>query len=174
MDRDKRWERTKIAYDALVHGKGTLTKDIKMLIKSSYDRGVTDEFIEPIIAVDKKNQPIAKIDSGDVIIFFNYRTDRGRQLTQVLSQKSYPKQNMIPLDLHFVTLTNYDKTFRKVNVVFEKDNLSETLGETLAKAGKSQVRIAETEKYPHVTFFLMVVERSLLKGKQELCAPLLK
>ena len=153
MDRDKRWERTKIAYDALVHGKGTLTKDIKMLIKSSYDRGITDEFIEPIIAVDKKNQPIAKIDSGDVIIFFNYRTDRGRQLTQVLSQKSYPKQNMIPLDLHFVTLTNYDKTFRKVNVVFEKDNLSDTLGEILAKAGKSQVRIAETEKYPHVTFF---------------------
>ena len=153
MDRDKRWERTKIAYDALVHGKGTLTKDIKMLIKSSYDQGVTDEFIEPIIAVDKKNQPIAKIDSGDVIIFFNYRTDQGRQLTQVLSQKSYPKQNMMPLDLHFVTLTNYDKTFRKVNVVFEKDNLSDTLGETLAKAGKSRVRIAETEKYPHVTFF---------------------
>ena len=171
MDRDKRWERTKIAYEALVHGKGTLTKDIKMLIKSSYNRGITDEFIEPIIAVDEKNQPIAKIDSGDVIIFFNYRTDRGRQLTQVLSQKSYPKQNMIPLDLHFVTLTNYDKTFRKVNVVFEKDNLSDTLGETLAKAGKSQVRIAETEKYPHVTFFFNGGREEPFEGETRIMCP---
>ena len=116
-----RWERIKKAYDALVHGKGTLTKDIKQQIQSSYDQGVTDEFIEPLITVDEKNQPIAKIDSGDVIVFFNYRTDRGRQLTEALSQVSFLEQEMVPLDLHFVTLTNYNKTFKKVNVIFEKD-----------------------------------------------------
>ena len=153
MDRDKRWERIKKAYDALVHGKGTLIKDFKQQIQSSYDQGVTDEFIEPLIAVDEKNQPITKINSGDVVVFFNYRTDRGRQLTEALSQVAFPDKGMVPLDLHYVTLTNYDKTFKKVNVVFEKDNLQNTLGETLARAGKSQIRIAETEKYPHVTFF---------------------
>ena len=153
MDRDKRWERIKKAYDALVHGKGTLIKDFKQQIQSSYDQGVTDEFIEPLIAVDEKNQPITKINSGDVVVFFNYRTDRGRQLTEALSQIAFPDKGMVPLDLHYVTLTNYDKTFKKVNVVFEKDNLQNTLGETLARAGKSQIRIAETEKYPHVTFF---------------------
>ncbi len=153
MDRDKRWERIKKAYDALVHGKGKLINDFKQQIQSSYDQGVTDEFIEPLIAVDEKNQPITKINSGDVVVFFNYRTDRGRQLTEALSQIAFPDKGMAPLDLHYVTLTNYDKTFKKVNVVFEKDNLQNTLGETLARAGKSQIRIAETEKYPHVTFF---------------------
>ena len=171
MDRDKRWERIKKAYDALVHGKGTLTKDIKQQIQSSYDQGVTDEFIEPLITVDEKNQPIAKIDSGDVIVFFNYRTDRGRQLTEALSQVSFLEQEMVPLDLHFVTLTNYNKTFKKVNVVFEKDNLQDTLGETLARAGKSQIRIAETEKYPHVTFFINGGLEEPLEGELRIICP---
>ena len=171
MDRDKRWERIKKAYDALVHGKGTLTKDIKQQIQSSYDQGVTDEFIEPLITVDEKNQPIAKIDSGDVIVFFNYRTDRGRQLTEALSQVSFLEQEMVPLDLHFVTLTNYNKTFKKVNVVFEKDNLQDTLGETLARAGKSQIRIAETEKYPHVTFFFNGGREEPFDGELRIMCP---
>ena len=171
MDRDKRWERIKKAYDALVHGKGTLTKDIKQQIQSSYDQGVTDEFIEPLITVDEKNQPIAKIDSGDVIVFFNYRTDRGRQLTEALSQVSFLEQEMVPLDLHFVTLTNYNKTFKKVNVVFEKDNLQDTLGETLARAGKSQIRIAETEKYPHVTFFFNGGREEPFDGESRIMCP---
>ena len=171
MDRDKRWERVKKAYDALVHGKGTLTTDIKQQIQSSYDQGVTDEFIEPLIAVDEKNQPIAKIDSGDVIVFFNYRTDRGRQLTEALSQVAFSEQDMTPIDLHYVTLTNYDKTFKKVNVVFEKDNLQDTLGETLAKAGKSQIRIAETEKYPHVTFFFNGGREEPFDGEARIMCP---
>jgi 2,3-bisphosphoglycerate-independent phosphoglycerate mutase len=171
MDRDKRWERIKKAYDALVHGKGTLTKDIKQQIQSSYDQGVTDEFIEPLITVDEKNQPIAKIDSGDVIVFFNYRTDRGRQLTEALSQVSFLEQEMVPLDLHFVTLTNYNKTFKKVNVVFEKENLQDTLGETLARAGKSQIRIAETEKYPHVTFFFNGGREEPFDGELRIMCP---
>ena len=171
MDRDKRWERIKKAYDALVHGKGTLTKDIKQQIQSSYDQGVTDEFIEPLITVDEKNQPIAKIDSGDVIVFFNYRTDRGRQLTEALSQVSFLEQEMVPLDLHFVTLTNYNKTFKKVNVVFEKDNLQDTLGETLARAGKSQIRIAETEKYPHVAFFFNGGREEPFDGELRIMCP---
>ena len=143
MDRDKRWERVKKVYDALVHGQGIFTQNFKERIEQSYLNGVTDEH----------GQPLTKIKKGDVVIFFNYRTDRGRQLSQVLSQDHFPELEMAPLDLHYVTLTNYDKTFKNVKVVFEKDNLQDTLGETLAKAGKSQIRIAETEKYPHVTFF---------------------
>ena len=153
MDRDKRWERVKKVYDALVHGQGIFTQNFKERIEQSYLNGVTDEFIEPLIATDEHGQPLTKIKKGDVVIFFNYRTDRGRQLSQVLSQDHFPELEMAPLDLHYVTLTNYDKTFKNVKVVFEKDNLQDTLGETLAKAGKSQIRIAETEKYPHVTFF---------------------
>ena len=113
-------------------------------IEASYTEGITDEFIEPLIKVDQNNQPLAKIAKGDVVIFYNYRTDRGRQLTEALSQYAFPDQSMTPLDLYYVTLTNYDKTFKNVNVVFEKDNLEDTLGETLSKAGKTQIRIAET------------------------------
>ena len=171
MDRDKRWERIKKAYDALIYGKGTPTKDFKQQIQSSYDRGVTDEFIEPMIAVNEKNLQITKINSGDVIVFFNYRTDRGRQLTEALSQVAFPKNEMVPLDLHFVTLTNYNKTFKKVNVVFEKDNLNDTLGETLARAGKSQIRIAETEKYPHVTFFFNGGREKPFDGESRIMCP---
>lgn len=153
MDRDKRWERIKKAYDLLVHGTGTPTTDISHSIHESYSNGVTDEFIEPIAVVDDNRQPISVIKDGDVVIFFNFRTDRGRQLTQALSQQDFHEQNMHKLDLYYVTMTNYDDTFRNVHVIYGKDNLTETLGEVLSKAGKKQIRIAETEKYPHVTFF---------------------
>ena len=171
MDRDKRWERVKKAYDALVHGYGTPTHNLIKSIEASYTEGITDEFIEPLITVDQNNQPLAKIAKGDVVIFYNYRTDRGRQLTEALSQYAFPDQNMTPLDLYYVTLTNYDKTFKNVNVVFEKDNLEDTLGETLSKAGKTQIRIAETEKYPHVTFFFNGGREEPFEGEQRIMCP---
>lgn len=153
MDRDKRWERIKLAYDALVNGNGVLTNKPLEAIKNSYDNNVTDEFIKPIVCTDNSNKPLATIKDGDVVIFFNFRTDRGRELTEALSQKDYHEQNMHQLDLHYVTLTNYDETFSNIKVVFKKDNLNDTLGEVLEKHHKTQIRIAETEKYPHVTFF---------------------
>ncbi len=171
MDRDKRWERVKKAYDALVHAKGTPTHNMIDSIEVSYAAGVTDEFIEPLIAVDSNEQPLGKIAQGDVVIFFNYRTDRGRQLTDALSQRAFPEQEMIPLDLHYVTLTNYDKTFNNIKVVFEKDNLEDTLGETLSKADKTQIRIAETEKYPHVTFFFNGGREEPFKGEERIMCP---
>ena len=121
MDRGNRWERVKKAYDALVHGRGKLTQNLVESIQESYANGVTDEFIEPLIVTDEKNEPLAKITDGDVVIFFNYRTDRGRQLTQALSQVAFSAQDMKPLDLYYVTLTHYDKTFKNVKVVFEKE-----------------------------------------------------
>ncbi len=153
MDRDKRWERIKLAYDALVNGIGEKSTNATQSIKKSYKNDVTDEFIKPIVMVDKQNQPITTIKNGDVVIFFNFRTDRGRQLTEALSQKDFHEQNMHKLDLYYVTMTNYDDLFTGINVIFEKDNLTETLGEVLEKHHKKQIRIAETEKYPHVTFF---------------------
>ena len=168
MDRDKRWERIKKTYDALVHGQGNPSRSLIDSVQTSYNIGITDEFIEPIIAVDKNAQPLGKIAQGDVVIFFNYRTDRGRQLTEALSQFAFPDQDMRPLDLHYVTLTNYDKTFKNVNVIFEKEDLKNTLGETLSKAGKSQIRIAETEKYPHVTFFFNGGREEPFKGEERI------
>ncbi|HRV55151.1 MAG TPA: 2,3-bisphosphoglycerate-independent phosphoglycerate mutase [Mangrovimonas sp.] len=153
MDRDKRWERVKLAYDAIVNGEGEHSKNLQESIKKSYDNNVTDEFIKPIVAVDENNKPVATLKDGDVVIFFNFRTDRGRQLTQVLSQQDFHEQNMHKLNLYYVTMTNYDNTFKAVHVIFEKDNLNDTLGEILEKHRKKQIRIAETEKYPHVTFF---------------------
>jgi 2,3-bisphosphoglycerate-independent phosphoglycerate mutase len=153
MDRDKRWERVKLAYDLLVNGKGTPSKDAVASIKESYELDVTDEFINPIVMVDENNNPLATIEDEDVVIFFNFRTDRGRELTEVLSQQDFHEQNMHKLNLYYVTLTNYDETYKNVKVVYNKDNIEETLGEVLEKHGKTQIRIAETEKYPHVTFF---------------------
>ena len=153
MDRDKRWERVKLAYDAIVNGEGEHSKNLQESIKKSYENNVTDEFIKPIVAVDENNKPVATLKDGDVVIFFNFRTDRGRQLTQVLSQQDFHEQNMHKLNLYYVTMTNYDNTFQAVHVIFEKDNLNDTLGEILEKHHKKQIRIAETEKYPHVTFF---------------------
>jgi len=153
MDRDNRWERVRKAYDVMVNGEGTHTHDIQKAITDSYAEGVTDEFILPIVKTDENDQPIAVIKPGDVVLCFNFRTDRGREITVALTQKSFPEQNMHPLDLHYITMTTYDETFKNVQVVFTKDDLSFTLGETLQNAGKNQIRIAETEKYPHVTFF---------------------
>lgn len=153
MDRDKRWERVKLAYDAIVNGKGDASKNALESVNANYDNDVTDEFIKPIIMVDADNKPIAKVKEDDVIVFFNFRTDRGRELTETLSQKDFPEHDMHKLKLHYVTLTNYDDSYENVNVIFNKDNLTETLGEVLEKNHKKQIRIAETEKYPHVTFF---------------------
>jgi 2,3-bisphosphoglycerate-independent phosphoglycerate mutase len=153
MDRDKRWERVKIAYDLLVNGIGKHSKDAVLSIEESYNNNKTDEFIDPMVMVDQNDTPLATIKEKDVVIFFNFRTDRGRELTEALSQQDFHEQNMHKLDLYYVTLTNYDETYKNVKVVYNKDNITETLGEVLEKAGKKQIRIAETEKYPHVTFF---------------------
>jgi 2,3-bisphosphoglycerate-independent phosphoglycerate mutase len=171
MDRDNRWERVKKAYDALVHGRGKLTQNLVESIQESYANGITDEFIEPLIVTDEKNEPLAKITDGDVVIFFNYRTDRGRQLTQALSQVAFSDQDMKPLDLYYVTLTHYDKTFKNVKVVFEKDNLEDTLGAVISNAGKTQIRIAETEKYPHVTFFFNGGREEPFDGEHRIMCP---
>lgn len=153
MDRDKRWERIKLAYDLLVNGQGTHSKNAVADIEESYANNVTDEFIEPILMTDSDDKPLATIEEYDVVIFFNFRTDRGRELTETLTQMDLHEQNMHKLNLYYVTLTNYDETYKNVKVVYNKDNLTETLGEVLEKANKTQIRIAETEKYPHVTFF---------------------
>lgn len=148
MDRDKRWERVKLAYDLLVKGIGETTSNMAESIQKSYDENVTDEFIQPLFSSEGKT-----IQPDDVVIFFNFRTDRGRELTEALSQNDFHEQNMHKLPLYYVTLTNYDDTYTNVHVIYDKDNITETLGEVLSKAGKKQIRIAETEKYPHVTFF---------------------
>lgn len=153
MDRDKRWERVKLAYDLLVNGQGTHSKNLVETIEENYANNVTDEFIHPIVMTDSTDKPLATIEEDDVIIFFNFRTDRGRELTEVLSQNDCDEQNMHKLNLYYVTLTNYNETYKNVKVIYNKDNITETLGEVLEKAHKTQIRIAETEKYPHVTFF---------------------
>lgn len=153
MDRDKRWERIKKAYDLLVHGKGEKSTDILQSIQSSYDKGVTDEFINPIVMVGDDHEPIGKISEGDVIVFFNFRNDRAKELTIVLTQQDMPEFEMKTLPLHYCTLTPYDAKFKGMHVIFGKDNVTNTMGEVVANAGLSQLRIAETEKYAHVTFF---------------------
>ncbi|MFL9830516.1 2,3-bisphosphoglycerate-independent phosphoglycerate mutase [Flavobacterium sp. ARAG 55.4] len=153
MDRDKRWERVKLAYDLVVNGEGARAIDPVAAISASYQNDITDEFIKPVVIVNEKDQALATIQEDDVVIFFNFRTDRGRELTEALSQQDFHEQNMHKLNLYYVTLTNYDETYQNVKVVYNKDNITETLGEVLEKAGKKQIRIAETEKYPHVTFF---------------------
>jgi 2,3-bisphosphoglycerate-independent phosphoglycerate mutase len=165
MDRDKRWERVKLAYDGMVNSIGEKSKNITETIQKNYKNDITDEFIKPIIMVDDAGEPVAKIKDGDVIIFFNFRTDRGRELTEALSQTDFHEQNMHKLDLYYVTLTNYDDTYKNVNVIFNKDNLTETLGEVLSKNGKKQIRIAETEKYPHVTFFFSGGQEKEFEGE---------
>ena len=153
MDRDKRWERVKLAYDLIVNGIGKHTVNLVDSIAESYANNVTDEFIHPLTVVDKDDKPIATIQNDDVVIFFNFRTDRGRELTEALSQKDFHEHTMHKLNLYYVTMTNYNDTYQNVHVVYDKDNITETLGEVLEKHNKTQIRIAETEKYPHVTFF---------------------
>ncbi|MDQ8006650.1 MAG: 2,3-bisphosphoglycerate-independent phosphoglycerate mutase [Pedobacter sp.] len=153
MDRDNRWERVKLAYDVMVNGIGEKFGSPELAIQHSYSQGITDEFVNPIVITDEQGNPTATIKEGDVVICFNYRTDRGREITQALCQKDFPEQGMCKLPLYYVTMTSYDESFENVNVIFTKDDLSNTLGEVLEANNKNQIRIAETEKYPHVTFF---------------------
>ncbi len=171
MDRDKRWERVKLAYDAMVHGEGEKSKDVLASIIKSYANDVTDEFIRPIIQVDDFGNPVAKIEEGDVVICFNFRTDRGREITEVLTQFDLEEFKMKKLNLNYITFTNYDSTFKGVKVLFDKDNLNNTLGEVLAAYGKKQIRIAETEKYPHVTFFFSGGREEIFEGESRILCP---
>ena len=169
MDRDKRWERVKLAYDAMVNGIGDASEDILASIAASYEAGITDEFIKPIINSKISNHQ-AQITNSDAIICFNFRTDRCREITEVLSQKDLHEYNMAKLDLYYTTMTDYDKTFKNVHVMFENDNLNNTLGEVLAANGKQQIRIAETEKYPHVTFFFSGGREAVFEGETRIMA----
>ena len=171
MDRDKRWERVKISYDALVNAVGVKSTNAIESIEKSYADNVTDEFIKPVIMTNADGTPKAQIKAGDVVIFFNYRTDRGRELTEVLTQLDYPEFGMKTMPLHYVTITNYDETFKGINVIYNTDNLVDTLGEVLEKAGKKQIRIAETEKYPHVTFFFSGGREQEFEGEKRLLCP---
>ena len=171
MDRDNRWERVKLAYDALVNGIGEYSTNATANIQKSYDNKITDEFIKPIIMVDENNKPKASIKKDDVVIFFNFRTDRGRQLTEVLSQNNNEEYNMHKIPLYFVTLTNYDKTFKDIKVVYNSENIENTLGEVLETAERKQIRIAETEKYPHVTFFFSGGREKEFIGEKRLLCP---
>ncbi len=171
MDRDKRWERVKLAYDVMVNSEGEKSNDIANAMQASYDEGITDEFIKPVVMTDLNGSPIAKIKEDDVVVFFNFRTDRGRELTQVLNQEDMHELNMHKLNLYYVTLTNYDDSFKGIKVVYDKDNIRETLGEVLEKADKKQIRIAETEKYPHVTFFFNGGREVPFNGEQRILCP---
>lgn len=171
MDRDKRWERVKLAYDAMVHGVGKATTHLFDAIDASYAENVTDEFILPIVHTDADGTPLGTIKPDDVVICFNFRTDRGRQITEALTQQDFPEQGMQKMNLHYLTMTNYDDTFKGVQVMYDKDNLVNTLGEVLEKAGKKQIRIAETEKYPHVTFFFSGGREDEFEGEKRLLCP---
>ncbi len=170
MDRDKRWERVKEAYDLLHFGKGNESTNAVESIKKSYEEGITDEFIKPIV-ITKKGKPITKIEKDDVIIFFNFRTDRGRQLTQVLTQENFEEFGMNRIPLYYVTLTNYDHSFEEIKVIYNKENVTETLGEILEKNNKKQIRIAETEKYAHVTFFFSGGREKPFQGESRILCP---
>ncbi|MDN3724551.1 2,3-bisphosphoglycerate-independent phosphoglycerate mutase [Aequorivita sp. SDUM287046] len=171
MDRDKRWERVKKAYDLLRFGIGKPSMDALKSIEESYAEGISDEFIEPIVMTTAEGMPVATIEKDDVVIFFNFRTDRGRQLTEVLTQKEYGIFGMHTLPLYFVTLTNYDDSFGNIHVVYNKENLHSTLGEVLESNKKKQIRIAETEKYPHVTFFFSGGRELQFEGEKRILCP---
>jgi 2,3-bisphosphoglycerate-independent phosphoglycerate mutase len=170
MDRDKRWERVKLAYDAMVKGIGKFSSNAVDAIQQSYAENITDEFIKPIILTDENNQPLAKIEEGDAVVCFNFRTDRCREITEVLTQKDFQEFNMHKLSLEYTTMTEYDSTFKHVHVVFNNDNLTHTLGEVLEQHGKKQIRIAETEKYPHVTFFFSGGREVPFEGESRIMA----
>lgn len=171
MDRDKRWERVALAYHCMVNAKGNCALSAEAAIQSSYDAGVTDEFILPTVLTKEDGTPIAKIEEGDIVIAFNFRTDRCREITEVLTQQAFPEHNMHPLNLYYTTMTMYDQKFKGVNVIFENDNLTNTIGEVLEANGKSQIRIAETEKYPHVTFFFSGGREEPFVGESRIMAP---
>lgn len=171
MDRDKRWERVKLAYDALVNGKGEKATDAIAAVEQSYRKNVTDEFILPTIIVDEAQQPLSRIQAGDAVLCFNFRTDRCREITQVLSQMDLPEFDMHCLPLHYTTMTQYDQTYRDVHVIFENDDLKNTIGEVLEREGLKQIRIAETEKYPHVTFFFSGGREKPFEGEKRILVP---
>ncbi len=171
MDRDKRWERIKEGYDLMVHGKGKPTTDVVKSIEESYAEGVTDEFIKPIVRVDADGKPVGLIREGDVVICFNFRTDRLREITIVLTQKDMPEFGMQTIPLHYVTMTRYDDTFKNVNIIYEKDNLVNTLGEVVSQHNLKQLRIAETEKYAHVTFFFSGGREKEFAGESRILIP---
>ena len=170
MDRDKRWDRIKLAYDAMVNGTGETATNPIIAVKQSYAKGVTDEFILPTVIL-QDNKPVASIQDDDVVICFNFRTDRCREITQVLTQQDLHELNMHKLNLHYTTMTEYDKTFKNVHVIFENDNLVNTLGEVLMNHNKKQIRIAETEKYPHVSFFFSGGREVPFEGETRLMVP---
>jgi len=171
MDRDKRWERVKQAYDALVNGIGEKGTDAIQAIENSYSNNITDEFIKPTVIVDEGQNPLGKIKNGDVAICFNFRTDRCREITQVLTQSDFAEFGMYKLALHYTTMTEYDNTFKNVNVIFETDNLNNTLGQILEQQGLKQIRIAETEKYPHVSFFFSGGREVPFEGEKRIMVP---
>lgn len=171
MDRDNRWQRVKLAYDALVNGTGEKSTNIIESIRKSYSENVTDEFIKPIIKTNNNGEPLATIKDGDAVICFNFRTDRCREITRALTQEDFPEFSMKKLSLHYTTMTIYDQTFEKVNHIFSNDNLNNTLGEVLSVKGCTQLRMAETEKYPHVTFFFNGGRESPFKGEHRFMVP---
>jgi len=168
MDRDKRWERIKIAYDALVHRTGEVTTNIFSAITDSYQNNVTDEFLKPIINAET---PDSEMMDGDAVICFNFRTDRCREITEVLTQTAFPDYNMKPLKLNYTTMTLYEHTFKNIHVIFQKDDLVNTLGDVLAQNNRTQIRIAETEKYPHVTFFFSGGREVPFEGERRILIP---
>tara|TARA_B100000809_G_scaffold223122_1_gene232493 strand:+ start:5083 stop:6603 length:1521 start_codon:yes stop_codon:yes gene_type:complete len=170
MDRDNRWERVKLAYDLLLDGKGVKSTNLITSIQKSYNDNVTDEFITPLVKVDENNNPIGRIAANDVVICFNYRTDRCREITTALTQEDMPDNGMKTIPLHYVTMTNYNKNFKDIHVIYDKDNIQNTLGEVLETNKKTQIRIAETEKYPHVTFFFSGGREAEFHGEKRLMA----
>ncbi len=171
MDRDKRWERVKMSYDLLVNGKGTHATDALVAMQNSYDEGVTDEFIKPFVMVDAVGNPLAKIEAGDVVIFFNYRNDRAKELTVVLTQEDMHEYDMHTLPLEYFCMTPYDSSYKGLNVLFDKDNVQNTLGEYISSLGMTQLRIAETEKFAHVTFFFSGGRESEFPGEERILVP---
>ncbi len=171
MDRDKRWDRIKKGYDLMTAGIGKNSTNIINAISKSYEEGFTDEFINPVVFVDENKNPIGIIKDEDVVVCFNFRTDRLRQITTVLTQKSMPEYNMNTFDLHYLTMTRYDKNFKNVNIIFNKENVKNTIGELLAKSGKKQLRIAETEKFAHVTFFFSGGQDAEFQGEKRILVP---
>lgn len=171
MDRDKRWERIKKAYDALVNGKGDMATDAITAIENSYRQNITDEFIKPTVIVDEQQHPIATIQDGDAVLCINFRTDRCREITQVLTQSDFPEQEMKKLNLYYTTMTEYDQNFKNIAVIFDNDNLNNTLGEIIEQNGLKQIRAAETEKYPHVTFFFSGGREKKFQGEKRILVP---
>lgn len=171
MDRDKRWERIREAYDLLVHGQGKKSTDLLLSIQESYDAGVTDEFIKPIVMVGDDNEPVGTVGEGDVVVFFNFRNDRAKEITTVLTQQDMPEHQMKTIPLHYCTMTPYDATFRDMHVIFGKENVTNTMGEVVSRAGLKQLRIAETEKYAHVTFFFSGGREEVFENEDRILVP---